>query len=144
MNNYHPQDLYHDSSSPRSPRADPYHTQSLNRAAPRPFDAYPPHGNTSNNNYPMDDAPSRFDAMRFPPQDRIASGMPANFGSFTDMNQMPAWNSSGFGHNNTLAALGATTRAKPGASRHAGPTRGTLPSVSPPLSALPRPQGRVF
>ena len=113
MNGLYPNEQYDPSNSP--PRARPYQTQTLPRQASRPSDAF-----GQDNLYPNDDLSSRYDPNRN--YDRLSS-MP-NYGGY-DMGMPSAWNNSGFGQNNHLAALGATQRIKPNAR-----SRNPIPNVS--------------
>ena len=98
------QNDYDPSTSP--PRARGYQHQSLHRQSSRPSDAFGQDSMYNNNN---DDLSSRYDPNRN--YDRMSSMQ--NYGGY-GMGMPSAWNSSGFGQNNHLAALGATTRVKPG------------------------------
>ena len=125
MNGLYANDHYDHANSP--PRARPYHSQSLHRQTSRPTDNFNPDAMYNN-----EDMPSRYDPSRS--YDRMNSTM-QNYGGY-DMGIPSAWNSSGFGQNNHLAALGATTRGKPAA-------RPQIPNVSPtsPSVSLTRSDG---
>lgn len=111
-------DFYGENHSVHSPRIRPYNAQSLNRQASRQFDGF---AGLQDNMY--EDMPNSFDAPRY--GNRVSSGIPGGFGGY-DVGMPQAWNSSGYSQNQQLAALGATTRAKP--PGRSG--RGALPSVS--------------
>ena len=91
----------------RSPRGSAYQTQSLHRQSSRPLDNF---GQPANGLYPIDDAPQRYDGQRF--NDRMTSTLPPGYGAF-DMGMSPAWNTSGFGQNNSFNAMAGGSRAKP-------------------------------
>ena len=123
MNGLYTHEQYDASNSPPRSRP-PYNTQSLNRQTSRPSEGF----GGPENMYSNEDMASRFDGQRaFDGQrgfERKGS-MPQNYGGYDNMGMSPAWNSSGFGQNNYLAALGATTRGKP--NPHA---RNPIPNVS--------------
>jgi len=119
MSIYQHHEMYYDNPS-RSPGSH-RHQQTLHRQPSRQFDAYAP---APNGLYTAEDH-----AASYMPRyngDRLNATLHAsNYGGY-DLNGSQAWTSfnPNQNNNNTLAALGATTRMKPSSRR-----RSVLPSV---------------
>lgn len=129
MSSYHPQDMYHESAASRSPGSLRYQQATLNRQPSRQFaDGF---SGPLNGLYTMDDHAAQNPAMPRFSADRLNATLNSNSYAAYDMNAAQAWNAFGTGHNNTLAALGATNRMKP---RNGGRTG--LPSVCFSLAIL--------
>lgn len=114
-------DLYYDTHpSSRSPRSSQVHANTVRNQSSRQFDQF---GQIPNSVFPQEDHNSRFDgSSRY--GDRSGSTLQGPFSGYEMGGGPQGWNGGGYNHNNTLAALGATTRFRPNQR-----TRGALPDV---------------
>ena len=126
MNGHQPNDFYGEAPPQRSPRQR-FHTQPpLHHQGSRGFDNFAPQPD------PMfDDFAPPFDAARYN-NNRLSSPFANNMNSIeSGMPPQPqAWNPPNFGHNNQMAALGATgSRMRPQArtGRHLPNVRCIMP-----------------
>ncbi|EON66591.1 hypothetical protein W97_05837 [Coniosporium apollinis CBS 100218] len=119
---------YYNSNTARSPGAHRHQPQTLHRQASRQFDGYSAQLPTGL--YTAEDHAARYDAPRY--NDRLNATMHANYGGGYDLAAAQAWNNAGFGQNNALAAVGATTRMKTSA-RGRNPLPSAWTDPQPPL-----------
>lgn len=116
-------DMYYDTPpSNRSPNAQRHASQTLHRQPSRQFDSF---AHLPSGLYTADDHAQRFEAPRFNDNRMPAAALQGNYGGGYDMGGAQTWNSSAFGGNNSLAALGASNRMKPPQK-----PRGGIPNVS--------------
>ncbi|KAI9661639.1 MAG: hypothetical protein M1821_008877 [Bathelium mastoideum] len=116
MSNLSSQDVYYESPAARSPGSHRHQPQTLHRQPSRHFDAY---GQFPSGLYTAEDHAARYDQPRY--TDRPNATMHNSYGGY-DLGLAQAWNNSGFGVNNNLAALGATQRRNPSRARSALPS----------------------
>lgn len=118
MSNLSNQDMYYENPAARSPGSQRHPLQTLHRQQSRQFDAY---GQFTSGLYTAEDHAAHYDQTRY--NDRLNATIHGNYGGY-DMGPAQAWNNSGFGQNNNLAALGATQRRN-----QTRTPRSALPSV---------------
>ncbi|KAF2841552.1 hypothetical protein M501DRAFT_929146 [Patellaria atrata CBS 101060] len=100
--------MYYDNPSSRSPGSHRHQPNTLHRQPSRQFDAY---GQLPSGLYTAEDHAARYDAPRY--NDRMNT-LHSNYnGASYDMGPSSAWNSSAFGQNHTLSAIGGPSRMKP-------------------------------
>ena len=128
MNN-HPQDMFYDQSTSRSPGSQRHQQQTLHRQPSRQFDVYGQMPNPNMNMYPSDDQSQRFETNRF---DRLGNTGLGSTGYGYDMNGSQSWNPGAFSNSHLLGAIGGPGRLKANARG-----RGALPSVSSASSIAP-------
>lgn len=131
MSSYHPQEMYHDNSAPRSPGSLRHQQATLNRQPSRQFgDGF---STMPNGLYGIDDRVAQgYGLPRFS-NDRLNATLSSTNYPGYDMGGVQAWNSFGHSQNSNLPTLGATNRLKPAAGGRAG-----LPSVSSSSAASGR------
>lgn len=105
MSVYQHHEMYYDNPS-RSPGTH-RHQQTLHRQPSRQFDAY---AAPSNGLYTAEDHAAHNYLPRYN-GDRLNATLHSNYGGY-DLGGSQAWNTFNANHNNTLTAIGATTRMK--------------------------------
>ena len=120
-NHHHPNDMYYDQPSSRSPGSHRHQQQMLHRQPSRHFDAY---GTMPNNVYTPDDQSLRYETNRF---DRM-NGAVQGGGYGYELPQAQTWNPNAFNTNNNFSPFAVPARMK---SQTRG--RSALPTVRPSL-----------
>lgn len=123
MNTLRQNDHFYDDRSVHSPPMHPRQSQTLHRQSSRHFGGFGQQQQQQQQGgmYTLDEIASRYDVPRY--NERMDATMQSGYGGY-DFPAQQGWNSNAYTHNNTLTALGATTRGKP-SSRG----RSALPSV---------------
>lgn len=129
MNTLRQGDMYYDERSALSPPMHPRQSQSQtlrHQSSRQNFGGFgqqhQPQQSQQGGMYTLDEIASRYDVPRY--NERMDASLQSSYNGY-DYPPQQGWNTNSYAHNNTLAAIGATTRGKP-SSRG----RSNLPSVS--------------